>query len=261
MSRNFPDLGRHALGLREGQPQRRDEGVRRRGLPPRQGGGRGAPLLRGRPGLRAGETSTGSRRSCEAGHPVGNHTYDHVNVLATRPEDVQFRFQRAPWLIEGRAPAEVIRDNVRLATAAMKARLGIEPAGFRTPGGFADGLRDRPDVRAMLRDQGFGWVSSLYPPHEAPRPAEEPGADGLRQHRRGPGGGPAVRLPRRPGRGADEPDQRHRRLPHRPLAARLVPRRPSASASSGRSSTGPSSTSWGTRPASTSPTPSSARST
>ena len=111
-----------------------------------------------------------------AGHPVGNHTYDHVNVLATRPEDVQFRFRRAPWLIEGRPPADVIRDNVRLATAAVKARLGRPPAGFRTPGGFQDGLRDRPDVRAMLREQGFAWVSSLYPSHEAPRPSEEPGA-------------------------------------------------------------------------------------
>jgi hypothetical protein len=111
-----------------------------------------------------------------AGHPVGNHTYDHVNVLATRPEDIQFRFRRAPWLIEGRPPAEVVRDNVRLATAAMKARLGRAPAGFRTPGGFQDGLRHRPDVRAMLREQGFSWVSSLYPPHEAPRPSEEAGA-------------------------------------------------------------------------------------
>ena len=34
-----------------------------------------------------------------AGHPVGNHTYDHVNVKATKPDDVQFRFKRAPWLI------------------------------------------------------------------------------------------------------------------------------------------------------------------
>jgi peptidoglycan/xylan/chitin deacetylase (PgdA/CDA1 family) len=111
-----------------------------------------------------------------AGHPVGNHTYDHVNVLAKRPEEIQFRFQRAPWLIEGRAPGEVIRDNVRLATAAIRARLGREPAGFRTPGGFVDGLRDRPDVRAMLKGQGFGWVSSVYPAHEAPRPLEKPGA-------------------------------------------------------------------------------------
>jgi len=113
----------------------------------------------------------------EAGHPIGNHTYDHVNTLATRPDDVQFRFQRAPWLIEGRTPADVIRDNVRLTTAAMKTRLGLSPAGFRAPGGFQNGLRDRPDVRAMLRDQGFGWVSSIYPPHEISPPLEKPGAE------------------------------------------------------------------------------------
>jgi hypothetical protein len=109
------------------------------------------------------------------GHPVGNHTYDHVNVTATRPRDIQFRFQRAPWLIEGRAPADVIRDNVRLASAAMKTRLGIEPAGFRTPGGFAGGLKDRADVREMLKQQGFSWISSLYPAHAYGEPQREPG--------------------------------------------------------------------------------------
>src|SRR5438094_7229583 len=31
------------------------------------------------------------------GHPIGNHTYDHVNIRATRAEDIQFRFQRSPW--------------------------------------------------------------------------------------------------------------------------------------------------------------------
>jgi len=112
----------------------------------------------------------------QTGHPVGNHTYDHVNLLATRPEDVQFRFQRAPWLIAGRTPAEVIRDNIRLTTAAMQARLGTAPAGFRTPGGFADGLRARPDLREMLRALGFGWVSSLYPRHPNTPAGEEPGA-------------------------------------------------------------------------------------
>jgi hypothetical protein len=111
-----------------------------------------------------------------AGHPVGNHTYDHVNVLATRRQDIQFRLQRAPWLIEGRTPAEVIRDNIRLATAAMKARLSIDPAGFRTPSGFPDGLRARPDVREILRQQGFNWVSSLYPRHVTTPAGEEPTA-------------------------------------------------------------------------------------
>jgi peptidoglycan/xylan/chitin deacetylase (PgdA/CDA1 family) len=117
------------------------------------------------------------KRLVLAGHPVGNHTYDHVNVKATRPQDIQFRFNRAPWLIEGKRPREVIRENVRLTSAAMKARLGVDPAGFRTPGGFANGLSDRPDVRAMLRELGFTWVSSKYPAHPI-EPGKEP-TDGV----------------------------------------------------------------------------------
>jgi peptidoglycan/xylan/chitin deacetylase (PgdA/CDA1 family) len=109
-----------------------------------------------------------------AGHPVGNHTYDHVNVKATRPEDIQFRFRRAPWLIEGKSPREVIVENIRLTSAALKGRAGVEAAGFRTPGGFADGLADRPDVRRWLLDLGFKWVSSKYPAHPAPVPGAEP---------------------------------------------------------------------------------------
>lgn len=108
------------------------------------------------------------------GHPIGNHTYDHVYLLATRPDEVQFRFKRAPWLIEGKTPAEAIRDNVRLGAAAMKSRLGIAPAGFRAPGGFAGGLRDRPDVRRMLLDEGYSWVSTMYPAHKPASPGEPP---------------------------------------------------------------------------------------
>jgi peptidoglycan/xylan/chitin deacetylase (PgdA/CDA1 family) len=111
-----------------------------------------------------------------AGHPVGNHTYDHVNVTAARPEDIQFRFRRAPWLIEGKAPAEVIRENIRLTNAALKSRLGITAAGFRTPGGFAKGLDSHPEVRKMLRGLGFRWVSSRYPAHPLGQPEREPTA-------------------------------------------------------------------------------------
>jgi len=100
------------------------------------------------------------------GHRIGNHTYDHVNIRATRREDIQFRFQRAPWLIAGHQPAETIRDNIRLTTEAMKSRLGIAPVGFRTPGGFANGLTDREDLQKMLLDLGFTWVSSKYPGHK-----------------------------------------------------------------------------------------------
>jgi peptidoglycan/xylan/chitin deacetylase (PgdA/CDA1 family) len=110
----------------------------------------------------------------KTGHSVGNHTYDHVYIRADNMDDVQFRFKRAPWLVQGKTPAEVIRENIRLATAAMKSRLGIEPNGFRAAGGFADGLIARPDVQQMLMNLDFKWVSTMYPAHPNSKP---PGGD------------------------------------------------------------------------------------
>lgn len=117
------------------------------------------------------------KRLAADGHAVGNHTYDHVNVLAQRPEDVQFRFRRAPWLIAGRKVEEVLRENVQLTTLGLRERLGIEANGFRTPGGFAAGLSGRRDVQQLLLDQGFTWVSSKYPRHETGIPKEQPSAE------------------------------------------------------------------------------------
>jgi hypothetical protein len=55
----------------------------------------------------------------------------------------------------------------------VKERLGIEPCGFRTPGGFNNGLTDRADVRQMLLGLGFKWVSGKYPSHLISKPGEE----------------------------------------------------------------------------------------
>jgi peptidoglycan/xylan/chitin deacetylase (PgdA/CDA1 family) len=109
-----------------------------------------------------------------AGHPIGNHTYDHVNIKATKAEDLQFRFRRSPWLIEGQTPAEVVRDNIRMTTTALKTRAGITPVGFRTPGGYHNGLADRPDLQKLLGELGFRWVSSKYPAHPLTAPGKEP---------------------------------------------------------------------------------------
>src|SRR5262249_25193973 len=114
------------------------------------------------------------KQLAQAGHPVGNHTYDHVNVKATNREDIQFRFRRAPWLIDGKEPKDVLRGNIRLTSAALKARIGVEPAGFRTPGGFPNGLADRPDIQQMLTDHGFTWVSSKYPTHPLNEAGKQP---------------------------------------------------------------------------------------
>lgn len=105
------------------------------------------------------------REIAQAGHPVGNHTYDHVNVWATDPVQTQFRFQRAPWLVKGMTAAEVIRQNIRMTTVGLQQRAGIEVNGFRTPGGSYLGLDERPDVQRIMLDAGFKWVSSKYPQH------------------------------------------------------------------------------------------------
>ncbi len=112
------------------------------------------------------------REIASEGHPIGNHTYDHVNVKALRPDDIQFRFRRSPWLVGDREPAEVIAENIRLSQLALSERACIKVAGFRTPGGFQDGLADRPDVQQMLLDQGYTWVSSKYPAHPNTKPGE-----------------------------------------------------------------------------------------
>lgn len=96
------------------------------------------------------------------GHPIGNHTYDHVRVTAKNLTNIQYRFQRAPWLIAGKTTEEVISENIRLCELAMQQRLGIKPNGFRTPYAFANGIADRVDLQEMLLSLGYTWVSSKY---------------------------------------------------------------------------------------------------
>jgi len=116
-----------------------------------------------------------------AGHPIGNHTYDHINVRAARKEDLQYRFQRAPWLLRDQPLLELVRENISLTTKAMQNRLGIQPSGFRTPGGFHDGLHHSPEVREILREFGYSWASSLYPNHPNTTPMQQPSPEMLQQ--------------------------------------------------------------------------------
>ena len=117
------------------------------------------------------------REIAALGHPVGNHTYDHVNVKAREAVEAQFRFQRSPWLVAGKTAAELVRENIRVTSAALESRVRIKTNGFRTPGGFHNGLEDRPDVQELLLDLGYTWVSSKYPPHPVGKPGEAPGDD------------------------------------------------------------------------------------
>ncbi|MCA9000110.1 MAG: polysaccharide deacetylase family protein, partial [Planctomycetaceae bacterium] len=113
----------------------------------------------------------------ELGHPIGNHTYDHVNVWARKAEETQYRFTRSPWLIRGKTAHQVIQENIRMTTLAMRDRAGIEPNGFRTPGGSNAALTGREDLQQLLLDEGFTWVSSKYPAHKTNTPGEMPTPD------------------------------------------------------------------------------------
>src|SRR3954447_16128377 len=99
------------------------------------------------------------------GHAIGNHTYDHVYMLAKTPSEIQYRFARCPWLTHDRPVAEVLRENIQLTNRALKERLGVKANGFRTPGGFATALHGREDVQKMLIGLGFDWISCKYPVH------------------------------------------------------------------------------------------------
>lgn len=98
----------------------------------------------------------------DGGHQLGNHTYDHVKLVARSPETLQFRFKRAPWLLRGMPVEEAIVDNIKMAEEAMRTRLKVTPVGFCCPYGFPDGLTRRPDLQRMLHDLGYRWVISHY---------------------------------------------------------------------------------------------------
>ena len=172
----LPRLDRHALGLREGEPQRRDEAVHGRGMPARQGGRRGAPLLRGRPGLRAGK-----RRLAQGDRPgrpprrqphlrprqrAGDAARGHPVPVPAGP-----LADRGPDSGRGHPRQHSPDDRGDARRGSVSRRPASAP-----PAASPTGCGRRPDLREMLRAQGFGWVSSLYPRHPNTPAGEEPGA-------------------------------------------------------------------------------------
>ncbi len=102
------------------------------------------------------------KQAVDAGHAFGNHTYTHVNVRAQEVPQLQVTYAAAPWRAHGRSALTCIRDELRQTSSAMREALGVDPIGFRTPGGFVDGLHAVPDVQDLLKAEGFGYASSHY---------------------------------------------------------------------------------------------------
>ena len=102
------------------------------------------------------------REIISQGHPVGNHTYDHIRLTARKPETLQHRFARCPWLLHGRSVNEAIVDNILMTELAFQERLRVKPHGFRTPYAYPNGLSTRRDLQELLLALGYGWISSKY---------------------------------------------------------------------------------------------------
>jgi hypothetical protein len=97
-----------------------------------------------------------------AGYEIGNHTYSHVNVTATRVGDLRGIYATQPALVGERDVHGVVRDEIVAANRLIKQKLGVTPVGFRTPYGFSDGLDQQDWLRTALLDQGFLYASSRY---------------------------------------------------------------------------------------------------
>ena len=102
------------------------------------------------------------KASLDAGHSVGNHTYTHVSIKAKQLAHLAGVYAYEPWRAAGRTAPEIVREEVQMTTDAIRRRLGVSPRGFRSPGGFVDGLQNAPEVRRMLAEEGFWWVSTHY---------------------------------------------------------------------------------------------------
>jgi hypothetical protein len=92
-----------------------------------------------------------------AAHACGNDGVSSPARSLSAPGRSELRHFR----LQGRAIGglNLVTRNIRVAESALKRRIGFAPAGFRTPGGFNDGLAERPDLQSMLQKMGYKWVS------------------------------------------------------------------------------------------------------
>ena len=133
------------------------------------------------------------KRMVAEGHAVDNHTYNHVNVKAQDIPQLQPVYADAPWRAAGLNALDCIRREVQQTSSAITAKLGVAPTGFRTPGGFNNGLEDVPAVQELLSDEGMQYASARYyfpvdiekkrPSAETLRQAMETSIDTLQPYR------------------------------------------------------------------------------
>jgi peptidoglycan/xylan/chitin deacetylase (PgdA/CDA1 family) len=87
---------------------------------------------------------------------VQQHTYSHVVF-----RDVRYRAEGAEAeAVLPETPHVALREELAFTSELIRKYLGRECVGLRTPFGYYRGLRDRPDLLAIVRDTGHRFVTS-----------------------------------------------------------------------------------------------------
>lgn len=83
----------------------------------------------------------------DRGHVIDNHTYSHLSLIT---DDV-----------------ETLDDELALTNRLFEERLGWKSTLLRGPGGYRNGLDDKPENQEAILKNGFRWVSCR---HDSTRP-------------------------------------------------------------------------------------------
>lgn len=86
---------------------------------------------------------------------VQSHTYSHVLF-----RDVEYAPSPGTAAVIPASPPVALAEELATTSDLVRRLLGREVVGLRTPFGFHRGLRDRPDLLALLRENGIRYVSS-----------------------------------------------------------------------------------------------------
>jgi peptidoglycan/xylan/chitin deacetylase (PgdA/CDA1 family) len=87
---------------------------------------------------------------------IQQHTYSHVVF-----RDVRYRAEgSATEAVLPETPPVALREELRMTSELIRKYLGRTCIGLRTPFGYYRGLRDRPDLLAIVRETGHRFVTS-----------------------------------------------------------------------------------------------------
>lgn len=86
---------------------------------------------------------------------VQQHTFSHVPF-----KDIVY--SPAPGMVGmiPAAPREALVEELRFTSHLLREHVGTECVGLRTPFGYHRGLRDRPDLLAIVREAGLRYITS-----------------------------------------------------------------------------------------------------